>query len=86
MIKLNPLNGQKVFDQYLHGLGFENGLLASNLASANAYLACAEKVHISSDLDLFDKYLDELQCNAKKDPLLLNMFEGVALKVILLSY
>ena len=58
-------------------------MLASNLASANAYLACTEKVRISPDLDLFDKYLDELQCSAKEDPRLLSMFEGVALKVIL---
>ena len=83
MIKLNPLNRQKAFDQYLHGLGSENDLLASNLASANAYLACTEKVRISPDLDLFDEYLDELQCSAKEDPRLLSMFEGVALKVIL---
>ena len=83
MIKLNPLNGQKAFDQYLHGIGFENDLLASNLSSANACLACTEKVHISPDLDLFDKYLDELQCSAKKNPRLQSMFEGVTLKVIL---
>ena len=83
MIKLNPLNGQTAVGQYAHELGFENDLLSSNLASANANLACTEKVHVSLDVDLFDKYLDELQCSAKEDPRLQSMFEGMALKVIL---
>ena len=83
MIKLNPFNGQKSVGQYLHSLGFENDLLASNLASANATLAYAEKTQFSPDLDLFNKYLDELKCSAKQDPHLKSMFDGVALKVIL---
>ena len=80
---MHPSNGQISVDQDAHRLGFESDLLVSSLVTANTNLACSEITQVTPDIDFFDKYLDEVQHNARENPLLKNVFAGFNFKVIL---